>query len=169
MGTSVPGLPIRDCAESCNSSVPRCVKVYTIDVMMQKTIFECLYLVQGLKTLDLRVKCPYNRFRRWIGPNQEKSDIFKPSRFEPLYQPYFGFWLFAWSRCGRIVKKSNRKDSLQQDYLYYLRRHLHRVVGSRRHLCPKSPETFESKLGLFWLKHRSPSVLVIYIDLHYFL
>ena len=35
---------------------------------------------------------------------------------------------------------------------YYLRRHLHRVTGSRRHLCPKSPETFESKLRLFWLK-----------------
>jgi len=47
----------------------------------------------------------------WIGPNQEKSDIFKPSRFEPLYQPYVGFWLFAWSRCGRIVKRIGRKDS----------------------------------------------------------
>ena len=58
MGTSVPGLPIRDCAESCNSSVPRCVKVSTIDVM-KKTIFEHLYLVQGLATLYLRVKCPY--------------------------------------------------------------------------------------------------------------
>jgi len=23
---------------------------------------------------------------------------------------------------------------------YYLRRHLHRVIGSRRHFCPKSPE-----------------------------
>jgi len=29
-----------------------------------------------------------NQFRR---PNEEKSDIFKPSRFEPLYQPFFGF------------------------------------------------------------------------------
>jgi len=58
MGTSVPGLPTRDCAESCNSSVPRCAKVSTIDVM-NKTIFERLYLVQGLGTLHLRVKCPY--------------------------------------------------------------------------------------------------------------
>jgi len=58
MGTSVPGLPIRDCAGSCNSSVPRCAKVSTIDVI-KKTIFERLYLVQGLGTLDLRVKCPY--------------------------------------------------------------------------------------------------------------
>jgi len=58
MGTSVPGLPVRDCAESCNSSVPRCAKVSTIDVM-NKTIFERLYLVQGLGTLYLRVKCPY--------------------------------------------------------------------------------------------------------------
>jgi len=24
-------------------------------------------------------------------PDQEKSDIFKPSRFEPLYQPFLGF------------------------------------------------------------------------------
>ena len=55
-----------------------------------------------------------NRFRRWI--DQEKSDIFKPSRFEPLDQPYFGFWLFAWSRCSRIVRKSSRKDSWYQDY-----------------------------------------------------
>jgi len=58
----------------------------------------------------------WNRFRRRIGPNQEKSDIFKPSRFGPLHQPHIGFWLFAWSRCGRIVKKSNRKDSWYQDY-----------------------------------------------------
>ena len=58
MGTSALGLPIRDCAESFNSSVPKCAKVSTIDVM-KKTIFECLYLVQGLGTLDLRVKCPY--------------------------------------------------------------------------------------------------------------
>ena len=58
MGTSVPGLPIRDCAESCNSSVPRCAKVSPIDVI-EKTIFEHLYLVQGLGTLYLRVKCPY--------------------------------------------------------------------------------------------------------------
>ena len=32
---------------------------------------------------------------------------------------------------------------------YYLRRHLHRVIGSRRHLCPKSPETFSSQ-NSFW-------------------
>ena len=58
MGTSVPGLPIRDCAERYKSSVPRFAKVSTIDVM-KKTIFEHLYLVQGLGTLCLRVKCPY--------------------------------------------------------------------------------------------------------------
>jgi len=58
MGTSVPGLPKRDCAENCNSSVPRDAKVSTIDVM-KNTIFEHLYLVQGLGTLYLRVKCPY--------------------------------------------------------------------------------------------------------------
>jgi len=51
---------------------------------------------------------------RWIGPNQEKSEIFIPSRFEHLHQPFFGFWLLAWSRCDRIV--SSRKDSWYQDY-----------------------------------------------------
>jgi len=58
MGTSVPGLPVRDCAESCKISVPRCTKVSTVDVM-KKTIFEHLYLVQGLGTLYLQIKCPY--------------------------------------------------------------------------------------------------------------
>ena len=58
MGTSVPGLPIRDCAKSCNSSVPKRAKVSTID-MMRKRIFERFWWVQGLGTLDLRVKCPY--------------------------------------------------------------------------------------------------------------
>ena len=52
MGTSVPGLPVRDCTESCKSSVPRFAKVSTVDVM-NKTIFEHLYLVQGLGTLYL--------------------------------------------------------------------------------------------------------------------
>ena len=60
MGTSVRGLPIRDCAGSYNSSVSRCTKVNTTDVIV-KTIFERFYLVQGLGTLDLRVKCPYVR------------------------------------------------------------------------------------------------------------
>jgi len=58
MCTSVLGLPVRDCEESCNSSVPKCAKVSTTKVM-RKTIFERLYLVQGLVTLDHRVKCPY--------------------------------------------------------------------------------------------------------------
>jgi len=47
-----------------------------------------------------------------------KSDIFRPSRFEPLYQPYFGFWLFAWSICGRVVKNSSRKDSAPTNKIY---------------------------------------------------
>ena len=41
-------------------------------------------------------------------------------RLESLYQPYFSFWLFAWSRCSRIVRKSSRKDSWYQDYLVLL-------------------------------------------------
>ena len=59
MVTSVQGQPIRDCAESCNSSVPRCAKINTIDVMArEKTIFERLYLVQGLGTLYLKSNVP---------------------------------------------------------------------------------------------------------------
>ena len=38
MGTSVPRLPIRDCAESCKTSVPRCAKVNTIDVMKSRGV-----------------------------------------------------------------------------------------------------------------------------------
>ena len=57
-GYECTGLPVRDCAESCKSSVPRCAKVSIVDVM-NKTIFEHLYLVQGLGTLYLRVKYPY--------------------------------------------------------------------------------------------------------------
>jgi len=47
--------------------------------------------------------------------NQAKNghfQIFEVWTFVPA--PYFGFWLFAWSRCGRIVKKSSRKDSWYQ-------------------------------------------------------
>ena len=43
----LPGLPIRDCARSCNSSTPRCTKVSAID-MTAKTFFERLYLVLWL-------------------------------------------------------------------------------------------------------------------------
>jgi len=87
----------------------------------------------------------------WIGPNQEKPDLSKPLSFEPLYQPYFGFWLFAWSKCGRIVKNVAENISGTQITRYYLRCHFHRVNSSRRHLCPKPPNFFESKLWLFWL------------------
>jgi len=43
----VPELPIRDCAGSFNSCVPRRSKVSAMDVTA-KTIFESLYLVLGL-------------------------------------------------------------------------------------------------------------------------
>ena len=69
---------------------------------------------------SVRIAAPAVRVLEPVSPlNRAKSgkiDIFKPLRFEPLYQPYFGFWLFARSRCGRIVKKSSRKDSWYQDY-----------------------------------------------------
>jgi len=41
-GTRVPGLPISNCAGSCNNLMPRGAKVSAIDVT-QKVFFECLY------------------------------------------------------------------------------------------------------------------------------
>jgi len=67
---------------------------------------------------------PYYRLRDWnplslllylkpvTGFRQQLrlwTNIFRPSRLEPLYQPYFGVWLFAWSKCGRIVTKVAEK------------------------------------------------------------
>ena len=43
MGMSVLGLPIRDCAESCNSSVPRCAKVSTIHMMKRQSLSICIW------------------------------------------------------------------------------------------------------------------------------
>ena len=54
----VPGLPIRDCAESSINFVPGCPKMSAIDVTA-KTIFERSYLVPGLSPLGPRVNCPY--------------------------------------------------------------------------------------------------------------
>jgi len=45
----VPGLPIRDCAESCDSSVQMCTTVNAIDVT-ENVFLERLYLVSGLGT-----------------------------------------------------------------------------------------------------------------------
>ena len=49
-----------------------------------------------------------------------KIGHFKPLRFQLQFQPCFGFWLFAWSGCVRIVKKSTGKDSWQQDDSFLL-------------------------------------------------
>jgi len=54
----VPGLPIRDCAGSCNSRGQRRPKVSAI-VVTAKAIFERLYLVLKLSTIEPRVNCPY--------------------------------------------------------------------------------------------------------------
>jgi len=53
----VPGLPIRDCAISSKKLVPRVAQVSAIDVT-EKTIFERLYLVPGLRQFAPRVNCP---------------------------------------------------------------------------------------------------------------
>ena len=52
----VPGLPIRDYAGSCDSSVHGHTTVRAIDVTA-KTFFERLYLVPGLSPFEPRVKC----------------------------------------------------------------------------------------------------------------
>jgi len=54
----VPGLPIRDCAESCDSSVQMCTTVNAIDVT-ENVFLERLYLVSGLGTFGPWVSCPY--------------------------------------------------------------------------------------------------------------
>jgi len=54
----VPGLPIRDCEESCNCWVPRRSKMSAID-MTAKKFFEHLYLVPGLGTFGPRINCFY--------------------------------------------------------------------------------------------------------------
>ena len=53
----VPGLPIRDCTASCNSSKHGQTTVSTI-VVTARTFFERLYMVPGLSPFDPRVKCP---------------------------------------------------------------------------------------------------------------
>jgi len=53
----VPGLPFRDCAGRCNSSVQMCTMMKTIHETA-KAIFECLYLVPGRRTFALSINCP---------------------------------------------------------------------------------------------------------------
>jgi len=71
--------------------------------------FSLLFGAQGRRVAQENVQVSGFRVqesepvRLKFGPDQEKSDIFKASRFEPLYQPYFGFFLVTWSRYGRIV------------------------------------------------------------------
>jgi len=48
----VPGLPIRNCAESSNNLVPRVTKVSAMDVT-QKIFFERFVLVLGLSLFEL--------------------------------------------------------------------------------------------------------------------
>ena len=55
--TRVMGLCIRDCAEKCDSYVPRCTKVSAIDVTAW-TIFERLCLVPGLGKFGPWINCP---------------------------------------------------------------------------------------------------------------
>ena len=76
--------------------------------------------------------------------------------FKFWYRPFWSFWLFSGSRSCLIAKKSCRKDSWTKITRYYLRRHFAHIISSRRHLCLKPPETFESKWYLFrWKNHIS--------------
>ena len=54
----VPGLPIRDCARSCNSSEHMRTTMCATHVTA-KTFFERFYLVLGLRQIALWVNCPY--------------------------------------------------------------------------------------------------------------
>jgi len=88
--------------------------------------------------------------------------------FETLHQPYLGFWLFEWSRCGWNIKKAVEKIPSTNIIQYYLRLHLHRVIGCRRQVAQIRPKTFERKLCLFYLKEQlikygSPAFFVISI------
>jgi len=51
------GLPIRDCARSCTNRGKSRPMMSAID-MTAKTLFECLYLVLGLRIIAPWVKCP---------------------------------------------------------------------------------------------------------------
>jgi len=53
----VPGVPIRDFAGSCNSSVQMCTTMNAIDVT-EKAIIERLYLVSGRRKFALSINCP---------------------------------------------------------------------------------------------------------------
>ena len=85
---------------------------------------------------SVRIAAPAVRVLEPVSPlNRAKSgkiDIFKPLRFEPLYQPYFGFGLLAWSRYGRIVKKSSRKDTLPVHQVYAVLQQNRKVRKVRR-------------------------------------
>ena len=56
-GGRVPGLPNRDCAGSCNSSVQTCTTMSAIHVTA-KTYFERLCLVPGMRSFAPWVHCP---------------------------------------------------------------------------------------------------------------
>ena len=51
------GTPYRDCARGCNNRAQMCAQLSAIDVT-EKTFFERLYLVLGLRKIALCVSCP---------------------------------------------------------------------------------------------------------------
>jgi len=51
----------------------------------------------------------------------------------------FCFWLFAWSRCGQIDKKSSRKDSWYQDYSV--------LLTSAPPSCHRQPSAFVPEIA----------------------
>jgi len=86
---------------------------WALEIYSQMYIFSQKYVTIWRKDNVGMCWTSCNRFRPRI---RQETDIFKSSRFEPLYQPLWGFWLFGWSRCSRIVPKSSRKDAQYQDY-----------------------------------------------------
>jgi len=92
----------------------------------------------------------------------------QPLWLEPLYKPYhkFGFWLFEWSRCGRIAKKSSRKDSWYQDFTVILMWSLPDAHMKPLAFVPKTARHIWKQVVTILVERTSnqtPSVLVISI------
>jgi len=79
------GLPVRDCARSCNNREHTRTQLSAIDVTI-KAFFERLYLVLGMGTFGPWVNCPY----ALTTPTVHSSTISRfPCNFFPQMAPQF--------------------------------------------------------------------------------
>jgi len=93
-GCLVPGLPIRDCARSCNTRDYTWLQLSAIE-MKSKSFFERLYLVLGLSTFEPRVNCPFAPTPPPLAPKLflDFRAIFFPS----------GPSFFVSTRCTKVI------------------------------------------------------------------